>query len=387
LHKIQKNKGATLHITTFISQKTHNSKKNPKRPIKMLIIGAKVSFNDKTYTCKDISGNGWISLEDTDGSIKKCRRGAEGLKVLSETNKANKAVEESAKSDGDVNIVKAVEKPKSPVYRMPSLLLAQTFNDEKHNPKGWWCSEKIDGVRAFWSCKTRTLYTRNENVINCPAWFRDILPHDTDLDGELWISHNTFNKVSGIVRRKVPVDEDWIPIKYVIFDLPTDPSPYEERVKKYHKIVKDICKNNPQEHNGVPFKSLACLMPIEVRDTEHVFSLLDINTKKGAEGLMLRKPGSLYENKRSNTLLKVKKFTDEDGTVVDYTEGTGKYVDKVGALILKTKAGKLITVGTGLTDEIRENPPAKGSVVIFKYFEMSAEGIPRFPVYVGERAD
>jgi DNA ligase-1 len=38
--------------------------------------------------------------------------------------------------------------------------------------------------------------------------------------------------------------------------------------------------------------------------------LADVN-KAGGEGIMLRKPGSLYEHKRSTTLLKVKTFYDE----------------------------------------------------------------------------
>lgn len=36
---------------------------------------------------------------------------------------------------------------------------------------------------------------------------------------------------------------------------------------------------------------------------------------------MLREPGSLYVDKRSNTLLKVKTFLDAEAVVVGYEEG------------------------------------------------------------------
>ena len=31
-----------------------------------------------------------------------------------------------------------------------SVLLAKKYVDGKTNPKGWWMSEKLDGVRAYW---------------------------------------------------------------------------------------------------------------------------------------------------------------------------------------------------------------------------------------------
>ena len=39
--------------------------------------------------------------------------------------------------------------------------------------------------------------------------------------------------------------------------------------------------------------------------------------KKG-EGMMIKAPGSPYERKRSNFLLKVKKFDDHEATVIGY---------------------------------------------------------------------
>ena len=50
--------------------------------------------------------------------------------------------------------------------------------------------------------------------------------------------------------------------------------------------------------------------------------------KKGAEGVMLRSPGSPYEAKRTAHLLKVKPSFDDECKIIGYKAGTGKYVGK-----------------------------------------------------------
>jgi len=45
------------------------------------------------------------------------------------------------------------------------------------------------------------------------------------------------------------------------------------------------------------------------------------------------------------------------------------------------------SVGTGLSDAERSAPPAVDSIISFRYQELSDDGVPRFPSYVGIRAD
>ena len=47
--------------------------------------------------------------------------------------------------------------------------------------------------------------------------------------------------------------------------------------------------------------------------------------------------------------------------------------------------GVEFSVGTGLSDSERENPPAAGSIITFRYQELSDGGVPRFPSYVRVR--
>src|SRR5262249_54967074 len=49
--------------------------------------------------------------------------------------------------------------------------------------------------------------------------------------------------------------------------------------------------------------------------------------------------------------------------------------------------GTRFSVGTGLSDAEREDPPPVGSIITFRYQELSEGGVPRFPPYLGVRFD
>ena len=102
---------------------------------------------------------------------------------------------------------------------------------------------------------------------------------------------------------------------------------------------------------------------------------------------MLRQPGSTYAAGRSATLLKVKTFKDAEATVVGHQPGTGRHKGRLGALLVRLADGTEFAVGTGFTDKERGAPPGVGSVITFRYQELSDAGVPRFPSYVGVRID
>ena len=58
--------------------------------------------------------------------------------------------------------------PTKHVVVAPPLLLAESWSPET-NPSGWWLSEKLDGVRAYWD-GTQFL-SRNGNRYVAPEWF------------------------------------------------------------------------------------------------------------------------------------------------------------------------------------------------------------------------
>ena len=105
---------------------------------------------------------------------------------------------------------------------------------------------------------------------------------------------------------------------------------------------------------------------------------------------MLRQPKSEYVGARSSTLLKVKSFKDADAKIVGHAAGKGKYKTMTGALLCRLGAdgaGVAFKVGSGMSDADRENPPSIGSVIIVRFQELTPDGVPRFPTYVGVRGD
>ncbi len=97
------------------------------------------------------------------------------------------------------------------------------------------------------------------------------------------------------------VPDDYKLLIYLVFDALSHGGKYEDRGKW-------LQANVPQDDD----KCYATVVGIKkcqgLADLKQC--LADV-TKAGGEGIMLRKPGSLYENKRSSTLLKVKTFYDE----------------------------------------------------------------------------
>lgn len=98
---------------------------------------------------------------------------------------------------------------------------------------------------------------------------------------------------------------------------------------------------------------------------------------------MLRDPASVYENRRSKSLLKVKTFHDDEAVVLGYKPGTGRCQGMVGALKCKNTHGVDFEVGSGLTDDMRRKPPKIGSKITYKYQEFNKDsGKPRFPTFL-----
>lgn len=89
------------------------------------------------------------------------------------------------------------------------------------------------------------------------------------------------------------------------------------------------------------------------KNMEHVNAIVEEIWKAGGEGVMLNIATAPYEAKRSKKLLKVKKTKEYKLKVVGFSEGTGKYLDSLGALIVDYK-GQLLGVGSGFTDEERD---------------------------------
>lgn len=75
---------------------------------------------------------------------------------------------------------------------------------------------------------------------------------------------------------------------------------------------------------------------------------------RGGEGVMLNTSTGPYEIKRSKQLLKIKHTEEFILPVVGILEGTGKYEDAMGAIVVEYKGSK-VGVGSGFTDYQRQH--------------------------------
>jgi DNA ligase-1 len=253
----------------------------------------------------------------------------------------------------------------------PPLLLAERW-DNAQDLTGWWLSEKLDGVRAYWDGKS--LISRLGNRFHAPDWFLEGLP-DIPLDGELWIGRKAFQRTVGIVRRQDKTDL-WKQVRYVSFDAPGVDDAFEGRLAAVRGHIERYRPPYLTAHEHAICLSL-----------DHLCAELARIEALGGEGLMLRQPESRYEVGRSLTLLKVKSFQDGEARVLEHLKGAGRHKGRLGALLVELPNGKQFSVGTGFSDAEREAPPPVGSIITFRYQELSEGGVPRFPSYVGVRTD
>jgi len=254
--------------------------------------------------------------------------------------------------------------------KVKGVLLAKKWTNE--DPKGWWMSEKLDGVRAIWNGKS--LISRLGNRFNAPKSFTASFPR-VHLDGELFVGRGRFQETVSIVKSQA--DKGWSKIRYRVFDLyaPTSNTPFEERQKHLRRAI--------SKSDG---KAIQIVPQIKCKNAAHLKSTMAKLVKSGAEGVMLRESGSVYEPKRSSTLLKVKHFHDAEAIVIGYEPGKGKHKGVMGAVVVRYK-NVGFKVGSGFADAERKdhNRPKLGTKITFRYQDLTDSGVPRFPTFVSER--
>ena len=259
----------------------------------------------------------------------------------------------------------------------PALMLANVYSASVPLAD-YWVSEKYDGVRGFWDGKK--LLTRGGQPVNAPAWFTANWP-STPMDGELWAGRGQFQQAVSTVRQQTPDDPAWRSITFMVFDLPSAPGTFTERLSTLNGVVSKM---------AVPWVRA---VP-QSKATSHAAlqSQLKQITKAGAEGLMLHRGGSLYKGVRNDDLLKVKTHDDAEAKVIAHISGKGKYAGQMGALLVEMpvadgQPAKRFKLGTGFSDAQRQNPPAVGSQVTYRYRGLNDSGLPRFASFMRQRDD
>ena len=140
---------------------------------------------------------------------------------------------------------------------------------------------------------------------------------------------------------------------------------------------------------------------IEVVPTEMVFTQEELDKlygdylQDGFEGQMLRTIGSVYDNKRSKSLLKRKTFFDDEFEIVRFEEGKGNWAGKAKKVYCVKKDGTEFKAGIKGTMEYctdllenQQNYIGKSGTIRFPEYTKDENGndnVPRFGVYYGVR--
>ncbi|NMG54439.1 DNA ligase [Aromatoleum aromaticum] len=251
----------------------------------------------------------------------------------------------------------------------PAATLAMVYRDDV-DPAAYWVSEKLDGVRALWD--GRVLRFRSGLPIAAPQWFLDGLPREP-LDGELWIGRRSFEQLSGVVRKQQPVDDEWRQVRYMVFEMPEAPGSFTARIAR----IRAVTAGGPSWLDAVE--------QFRVTDRAALRRRFERVVAAGGEGLMLHRADAPWVAGRSDVLLKLTPWLDAEARVVAHRPGKGRLQGMLGALEVETPDGRRFRIGSGFSDAQRRAPPAIGTSVTYRYRELTAKGLPRFPRYLRVR--
>ncbi|GAB4217327.1 MAG: DNA ligase [Rhodoferax sp.] len=250
----------------------------------------------------------------------------------------------------------------APTLAQPSLWRAGA------DPQGYWVSEKLDGVRAYWD--GQTLRTRSGHRVAVPEPWRDALPPTLALDGELWLDRGRFEAVAAVVCRGVADPQAWRGVRYRVFDAPHAGGPFEQRWEAANAALR--AAGHPAL-DAVPQQAVA--------DAPALQRALDAVLAQGGEGLVLHRRDAVWAPGRSHAVFKFKPTEDAEARVVGYLPGKGRHAGRVGALWVEQADGRRFALGSGLTDALREQPPAVGDWVSFRFRGRTSTGLPRFATF------
>ena len=288
-----------------------------------------------------------------------------------------------------------------------NVMLAEKYFDKPERVEGkrFALTTKIDGGRiiALKENGSVSFYTRAgqryEGLVDLEKEMSEFLPDGICLDGEITLldskgipSKEAYKQAMKITRK----DGEKHGVKMLVFDFmsaeqfrnqycPSDWSARRTTVEAIFGCAKQLLKY---------FE----LLPVLYcgTDTSMITKFLDEAIADDQEGIMINICDAKYEFKRTTNLLKVKKMQTMDLQIVDFEEGSGKYANTLGAILVRYKNGNVVKVGSGFTDWLRSeiwNNRSKYLDVIceIQYFEETTnqdggESL-RFPIFKDFRYD
>lgn len=263
-------------------------------------------------------------------------------------------------------------------------MLAGKFEDHAQKIKYPASAQpKLDGIRCIavvkdgectlWSRTRKPIRSVPHIVAEIEAIFGD---NDITLDGELY-NHDLksdFEKIVSLVRQDEPGEGHEI-VQYHIYDQVHMTVNFAGRYENL-SVMFDL-------HEPL---ALHLVDTVAVETEDKVMAAFKLFTADGYEGAMIRNDASMYVNKRSSDLLKVKEFQDDEFQIIGIDEGRGKLAGHVGSFVCRTPSGQeflaKMSGDTGKLKEYFENHDLwKGKLLTVQYQGLTGSAkVPRFPV-------
>lgn len=271
-------------------------------------------------------------------------------------------------------------------------MLAKSFDKDGHKitfPA--YVQPKLDGHRAIAIIQdgVATLWSRTrKRITGVPHIERELeklyLGRTIILDGELY-NHDykdRFEELTSFIRQATPKPGHEV-VQYWVYDVIEENQDFAYRAEGLGllKTLMDI--------QGV--EKVVIVDTEEVQDAEEMMRLFQAYMDFGFEGLMVRNAKGLYKGKRSADLQKVKEFQDAEYPVIDITEGKGKMAGKAMFHCVTPEGNEFRVKMVGALSDLETYFNHKegwiGRQLTVKFQNLSADGIPRFPVAMRFRED
>lgn len=232
------------------------------------------------------------------------------------------------------------------------MMLCERIDELPKEPSRYLTQIKYDGNRAVWDGRIvfRSGHIRSDRY---PQIVKELKGINCELDGEIVVFDEDVSNFNHGQKK-----ENWIKAVYMVFDI--------------------LSKNGENLRNK-PVEERYKILTETIRESEHIkvcplVSLGDIKKfeERGEEGVVIKRLGSRYEDRRSHSWNKFKFFKTTTANIIGFDKGTGYK----GAVI--TDKGK---VGL-LTPELKEfYLKYKPSIVRVEYLEMTADNKMRMPKF------
>lgn len=240
-----------------------------------------------------------------------------------------------------------------------------------------YAQPKLDGIRCI--ARSEGLFTRQgQPIAGVPHIFEALAgvfaqDPETILDGELYnhCLRGDFGAILSMVQGKAPKP---VPrhrtahlIEYHVYDIPSENALFSERISALQNKLGGL--------DGI--------IPVEthrVQDEAHYDQLHEAFLAFGYEGSMWR-ADTHYEHKRSKALLKRKDAEDAEFPCIAIEPGSGSWAGMAKCVLCQMPDGRTFGAGIrGHRARAKELLHEHHEVVTVRYFGLTRNGTPRFPV-------